>query len=87
MIKRPIIIVSHLVTKPEGKRYELLNMLREVCLEESILFIEPVNELVKMYGNVDGMFSEEKRLSHYTNYGHECILKVYERFMDSLSDS
>ena len=87
MIKRPIIIVSHLVTKPEGKRYELLNMLREVCLEESILFIEPVNELIKMYGNVDGMFSEEKKLSHYTHYGHQCILKVYERFMDSLSDS
>lgn len=85
MIQRPIIIVGHLVTKNSGKRYELLETLREFCLKLQIPFIDPVQELRKRHESLDNMFMQESKLAHYTDHGHACILRVYEDFMESLS--
>jgi hypothetical protein len=85
MIQSPIIIVGHLVTKEGGKRHDLLETLRNICLEEKIQFIDPVQELRKRHDSLENMFVNEPKLAHYTDHGHNCILRVYEDYINELS--
>ena len=84
LLKRPIIIIGHLVTEHEGKRYELLNCLREICKKEGIVFIDPIKELRKRHSNLKPLFLQEHTLAHYSDIGHRCILEVYKDVIDSM---
>lgn len=83
-LKKPIIIVGHLVTKNTGKRYELLELLKNICKNHNIMFLDPVHELKKRNENLNIFFKEKESISHYTNEGHDAILNIYKDFIDKL---
>ena len=81
---KKIIIVGHLVMKQEGIRYELLQLLKNYCLKNNILFIDPITELLKKNPindivHVDG--------NHYTEKGHNEIFKIYEKYITNCYDN
>ena len=83
-LNRPFIIVSHLVTRDKGERYNLACWLEEICLKHTIPFINPVKELTKRNVDVEGLFVKEDVLAHYNETGHSEILKIYSEFIDNI---
>ena len=83
-LNKPLIIISHLVTKNEGDRYELKCWLEEICRKSNILFLDPIKELKKEYINIDSYFLKEKSLNHYNEMGFEKIKKIYDIFINKL---
>tara|TARA_E500000178_G_scaffold166445_1_gene165812 strand:- start:2358 stop:3059 length:702 start_codon:yes stop_codon:yes gene_type:complete len=80
---KKIIFVGHLVTKKQGDRYDLLTLTKNFCLENNILFIDPMEELLKNDFSVDELVSDADTIfAHYTRKGHEEILKVYEKYIN-----
>ena len=84
-LNKPIIIVSHLVTRNTGERYNLSVWLEEICLKHNILFINPIKELNKKNININDIFINENILSHYNEKGHAKILKIYSEFIDKIN--
>lgn len=83
-LKKPIIIIGHLVTKNTGKRYNLLELLKKICKKHNIVFLDPIYELKKRHNKLDPFFIEKESIAHYTNDGHDAILNVYKEFLDNL---
>ena len=83
-LNRPFIIVSHLVTRDTGERYNLACWLEEICLKHNIPFINPVKELNKRDVDIADLFVKEDILAHYNEKGHSEILKIYSEFIDKL---
>ena len=79
-----MIIISHLVTRNEGDRYELKCWLEEICKQNNILFLDPIKELKKEYININNYFLNEKSLNHYNEIGHEKIKKIYDIYINKL---
>ena len=84
VLNKPIIIVSHLVTRDYGERYLLKLWLEEICLKYNILFIDPVKEIKQKNVNLDDMFIPENILAHYTDYGHTIIKEIYKENITKL---
>jgi hypothetical protein len=84
-LNKPFIIVSHLVTRDVGERYVLSCWLEELCLKHNIPFINPVKELIKNNIAIDDLFLSENVLAHYTEKGHEEILKIYSKLIEELN--
>jgi hypothetical protein len=80
-LNKPFIIVSHLVTKNSGERYNLSCWLEEICLKYNIPFINPIKELIKKGINLEDIFLQEELLAHYNEKGHDEILKIYSEFI------
>jgi hypothetical protein len=80
-MSKKCIIVSHIYTRREGKRYELVKLLERLCARHAIPFFDPVEELGPLPGPV---YRDEPLLSHYTNYGHSQIAPHYKKFIESL---
>lgn len=78
---KPILIVSHLVTRDYGDRYELKIWLEEICKKYNILFLDPIKELKKNNANIDNLFLKEKKLSHYNELGNKKIKEIYNNFL------
>jgi hypothetical protein len=83
-LNKPFIIVSHLVTKNSGERYNLSCWLEEICLKYNIPFINPIKELIKKGVNLEDIFLKENVLAHYNEKGHNEILKIYSEYIDKL---
>jgi len=81
LLNKPIIIVSHLVTRNIGSRYELAELLKKICKKHNILFINPIEEIKKKGYNIDGLFPVEDILHHYNSNGHEIIKSIYSDFI------
>jgi hypothetical protein len=81
-LNKPIIIVSHLITRQSGIRYNLSVCLEKICNKHNILFINPVNELKKRNIDISNIFQEgESLLSHYNQTGHKLIQQVYDEYI------
>jgi hypothetical protein len=72
---KPLLVVSHVYTKQEGKRYELVKLLRHLTTKYMIPFLDPMEEL--QGEDPMQLFEKEQVISHYTPYGHTQIEKVY----------
>ena len=83
-LNKPFIIVSHLVTKNSGERYNLSCWLEEICLKYNIPFINPVKELIKKSVNIEDIFIKEDVLAHYNENGHNEILKIYSEYIENI---
>ena len=80
---KKIIFVGHLVTKKEGDRYDLLTLIKNFCLKNNILFIDPMEELLKNNFSVNEVIEDPTTyFAHYTKKGHEEILKIYEKYIN-----
>jgi hypothetical protein len=87
IINKPIIIVSHLVTYDSGDRFNLSNLLENVCKKHNIMFLNPVKELKKNLGNffdTEKLFKKENTIAHYTDYGNEKISEIYRDFINNI---
>jgi len=83
-LNKPLIIISHIVTKNVGERYELKCWLEDICKKHSICFIDPVKNLLIKYNNIDNLFLEEKSLNHYNDLGHKYIQSIYKDFIENI---
>lgn len=83
-LNKPFIIVSHLVTKNSGERYNLSCWLEEICLKYNIPFINPTKELIKKSVNLEDIFVKEEVLNHYNEKGHDEILKIYSEYIENI---
>ena len=84
-LNKPFIIVSHLVTRNYGDRFELKNWLEDICLRNNILFIDPIKELREKNYNLDELFLDEKNLAHYNNNGHNIIKNIYKEYIEKIN--
>lgn len=84
LLGEKIIIVCHLVTRDNGERYILKCWLEDICNRHHILFIDPVNELMKKYNTLNGFFEPEAVLAHYTPAGHNAIGEIYKEFISKI---
>lgn len=86
LLNKPIIIVSHLVTRDYGERYILKLWLEEICTKHNILFIDPIKEIKKknINTNLDEIFVEQKKIAHYNEYGHKIIKEIYKDYINKL---
>lgn len=85
LLKKPMILVSHLVTYPRGERYLLAEWLEDICRRHNIPFIHPVKEFQKRNIPLDGLFENESVLAHYTDKGHAMVYMIYKEYIDRFS--
>jgi len=78
---KKMMIVSHIYSRREGKRYELVKLLSRLCEKHRIPFFDPVEELG---GNPPGAYVIEDVLAHYSDHGHALIRQKYKSFIDRL---
>jgi hypothetical protein len=79
---KKMMIVSHIYSRREGKRYELVQLLSRLCQTHGIPFFDPVEQLE---GNPPGAYMIEDVLAHYSDHGHALIRQKYKSFIDRLS--
>lgn len=84
ILNKPIIIVSHLVTRDYGERYILKCWLEEICLKYNILFIDPIKELTLKNYNINDLFLEKDNLQHYNENGHKIIKEIYNEYIKKI---
>jgi hypothetical protein len=80
---RPFIVVTHICTRPSGKRYELVQLLKRLCKQHNIPLFDPCEE-TKEY-SPDELYVKEDVLAHYTNRGHEIIGQKYHAFITAIN--
>lgn len=68
---KKMIILSHFSTYASGKRYDLIQLLQNICTKLDIPFINQ-STFIHKYG-LEQMLVQERILSHYTDYGHQVI--------------
>lgn len=84
LLNKPLIIISHLVTKNEGERYNLKCWLEEICNKHNIIFIDPIKELESNGYNIETLFEKENILAHYNDFGHTKIIEIYKKYIDKI---
>jgi hypothetical protein len=83
-LNKPLIIISHLVTRQKGERYILSEWLEEICKIHKITFINPIKELIKNNVDLNNIFLKEDILAHYNDVGHNEILLIYESYINKI---
>ena len=80
---KPIVIVTHLVTINSGTRYELCNMLEDICKKESIPIINPIKEFTSRgyYNNLNELIQDDGR--HYKEPVRPIIKNIYNSYISS----
>lgn len=74
---KKLLIVSHIYTKPSGKRYELIKHIDRVCLSHNIPFLSPSE-----YVNHQDVYLNEPVLAHFTEKGKDIISNIYKSTID-----
>jgi len=77
---KKLLIASHIYTKEQGKRYELIKLVERLCLKYDIAFLSPSEYLAYE----SGVYQEESVLVHYTDKGKDIIGHVYKDAIDNL---
>lgn len=80
---KKFIICSHIYTRTHGKRYELVQLLKKICLKYSIPFFDPIEELNGENLNLI-LNLNETVLAHFTSMGNDIIKKKYTEFINNL---
>ena len=70
---KKLIVISHFSTYKYGKRYELINLLEQICLRLNIPFLNQ-SDIIEKYGI--NILVQEHVLSHYTQEGNEIVGKL-----------
>jgi len=77
---KKLLVVSHIYTKEQGKRYDLIKLVERLCLKYDIAFLSPSEYLV----HETGVYQEEFVLAHYTDKGKYLIGLVYKEHIENL---
>ena len=79
-LKKPFIIISHIVTINSGPRYDLSLWLEEICKKHNIPFINPVKEIYKKFtvDKIEDLFSPNEIVhNHLSNIGINYMRIIY----------
>jgi len=79
---KPFVIVTHIYTRTHGTRYELVELLKRLCLKHNIYILDPVVATKDFNSNL--LYEKEDVISHYTRYGHSIIGEKYREFIDGV---
>lgn len=77
---KKLLIASHIYTKEQGKRYDLIKLVERLCLKYDIAFLSPSEYLV----HETDVYQEEPILAHYTDKGKYIIGHVYKDAIENL---
>ena len=84
-LNKPIMIVSHLITRKTGSRYDLSILIERICKTHNILFINPVEELKNRQVDISTIFEEDcYSASHYNKLGHSLIGEIYNEYITKI---
>ena len=79
ILPKKLLIVSHIYTYTYGTRYELVQLLEQLCLKHNIAFLNPSECLI---GEHDIYLDES--ILHYTKNGHSIIGSFYKDAIEKL---
>jgi hypothetical protein len=77
---KKILIVSHIYTRPYGKRYDLIRHIDRVCLRHNIPFLSPSEYI----GQRSDIYQDEPVLSHFTEVGKQYMSRLYKNTIDDV---
>lgn len=80
LAQKKFFVVTHFYTKKTGKRYELVELLKNLCAKHSIPIFDPVEALGGV-GKVKELLLEEDVYNHYNRNGHEEVGQCYVDFI------
>lgn len=78
-----VLIVPHIYTKKNNKRYELVELLHKITNKHNIPFLD-LSEILYDKDN-SLIYQNETPLHHYTEYGHSIVGYEYKKIIDKLS--
>jgi len=81
---KPFIIISHFATYEKGKRYELTQLLKNICKKHNIPFLNQ-SDIIKEFGT--NILINEEVLAHYTSEGEEIVGKVLFNKINQVKDN
>ena len=65
-----------------GERYDLSNLLENICIKHNMYYINPVREINKKGYNIKDVVQEEIKIYHYNNEGHRIMSEIYEEYIN-----
>jgi hypothetical protein len=74
-----VMIVSHILTRADGPRHDLVMTLERLCREKGVPFFSP-GEALKDYQNKN-LYLERDDIAHYTPYGRLIIGRKYREYI------
>lgn len=74
---KKLLIVSHIYTRPTGKRYDLIRHIDRICLSHNIPFLSPSDHI-----NNDDIYLNESVLAHFTEKGKYIMSNIYKSTID-----
>ena len=77
---KKLLVASHIYTRDQGKRYNLVSLVEHLCRKYDISFISPSEYLV----HDTDVYQEESVLAHYTDKGKHLIGLVYKEKIENL---
>lgn len=77
---KKLLVASHIHTREQGKRYDLIKLVERLCQKYNILFMSPSEYLV----HEKDVYQEESVLAHYTDKGKYLIGLVYKEKIETL---
>jgi hypothetical protein len=75
-----VMIVSHILTRTDGPRYELAMTMQRLCKEKGVPFFSPGMELKGCQNK--NLYLEDHDIAHYTPYGRLIIGRKYREFIE-----
>ena len=81
---KPFIIISHFATYEKGKRYELIQLLKNICTKYNIPFLNQ-SDIVKEFGI--NILENEELLSHYTSEGAKIVGDILFNKINQIKES
>lgn len=82
LLNKKIIIIGHIVTYNHGSRFELSQLLENICEKHKILYINPIKEIKLLGYNIDELVVKEDIIAHYNNKGHKIIKNIYNKYIN-----
>lgn len=74
---KPFLVVTHISTRSEGKRHELVRLLKRLGEKHGIPVLDPIEALAPL-PTIAPLFQQEAVLSHYTDFGRKMIGDAYK---------
>lgn len=80
---KKLLIVPHIYTRKEGKRYDLVKLVESICQKYDLPFLDVSVELEKKQ-HISDVYCKEQKLAHFTDYGYHLVADIYRDKINSM---
>jgi hypothetical protein len=84
---KKILIVPHIYTHKEGKRYNLVKLLESLCNKHGVPFLDVSYEIEKRHLDVSTIYESEPLLAHFTAHGKEIVSEIYREKINIIKNT